>query len=322
MTPRKKKAFTLIELLVVIAIIAVLIGLLLPAVQKVREAAARTQCQNNLKQLALAVHSYHDAYKTFPCSATTGYNYNAGSQGDWSWLTRILPYIEQQVLYQQLGVIPPSLPPVASGNTMAQVDVGNTGPISMPVKSFLCPADPASNGLPQTAYPNTNGTAMGLTSYKGVCGDNWEWSVNAAWNFTAPAPYNGDGLDHGNGIFYRSDGQGNGHGPLSIPLIKDGTSNTLMIGEDMYTKNYHTGWPFFNYSTVTCAIPLNAVNPATNLPYANTDWPDVYSFHSNHPNGANFATADASVHYITNDIDLTLYRNLATFDGGEQAGIP
>src|SRR5438270_3870640 len=99
-----RRGFTLIELLVVIAIIAILIGLLLPAVQKVRDAAARSSCQNNLKQLGIAVHAYHDSNRFFPTSAGAGYSYNATSPNCWSWMAHILPHVEQDSLYKGLGL--------------------------------------------------------------------------------------------------------------------------------------------------------------------------------------------------------------------------
>jgi prepilin-type processing-associated H-X9-DG protein len=130
---------------------------------------------------------------------------------------------------------------------------------------------------------------------------------------------NNAGLDNGNGIFFRSDYTR----PLRITDIKDGTSSTFMIGEDIPAMNVHCDWPFFNHATGTCAIPLNSGmqpgQPGYNTP---KDWQDLYSFRSNHSQGANFAFADGSVQFISQNIDLTLYRNLASYAGGETAARP
>jgi prepilin-type N-terminal cleavage/methylation domain-containing protein/prepilin-type processing-associated H-X9-DG protein len=310
---RPRSGFTLIELLVVIAIIAILIGLLLPAVQKVRESAARSQCSNNLHQLAVAVHTYHDTNNFFPCSATPGYNFNATSPGCWSWLARILPNIEQAPLYKNLNI---------PNSTMQQAQAY----VQQPVKTFLCPSDDAYNGLPRTDEANI-GTSfssgviitVGQTNYKGVCGDNWAWGT---YQFT-DAKGNNNGLDNGNGIFYRSDGSGSGHGPLRMTVIKDGTSNTFMIGEDIPKLNVHCDWPFFNHAVGTCAIPPNSGMTPGQPGYGNsTDWPDVYSFRSNHTNGLNFAFADGHVQFISEGINMQVYMGLATYNLQEVVSPP
>src|SRR5438445_7634614 len=189
---RKRSAgFTLIELLVVIAIIAILIGLLVPAVQKVRAAAARAQCENNLKQLALAVHSYHDQYKRIPQNAITiNYNWNADKvvpgPNTWTWIARILPFIEQAPLAKQYNI---------PTGTLGAAQLG----LAAVIPVLLCPADGNEAANPATDWPNIGGISMGLTNYKGVSGSNWAWSSVTAYNTTGPTG-NNNGLDAGNGM--------------------------------------------------------------------------------------------------------------------------
>jgi prepilin-type N-terminal cleavage/methylation domain-containing protein/prepilin-type processing-associated H-X9-DG protein len=292
---RSRTAFTLIELLVVIAIIAILIGLLLPAVQKVREAAARAQCSNNLKQLALAAHSYHDANNRFPANgAANGDHYYITGYG-WSWLARILPYIEQDNLYRE-GNIP---------NVRLQ-DVPAV--VAVQVKTFLCPSDDSSS-QPRTDRANLEGWTIGSTNYKGVAGSNWCWG-----NYVNAGP-TGDcnGLDNGTGIFFRTDITR----PRTMVGISDGTSNTLMVGEDLPDRNIHLAWPYCNGATGTAAIPLNTSLPGTTPLYDPADWPNVYSMRSRHSGGANFALGDGSVRFMSSSININTYWAMSTINGGE-----
>ncbi len=329
--PFRRHAFTLIELLVVIAIIAILIALLVPAVQKVREAAARAQCVNNLKQLGLAVHSYHDAAKRIPPNATNIlYNYTAGTvtingvayTGDrnipglnaWTWIARILPHIDQGALASQYNI---------PEGTVLNAQAG----ISMVIPVLQCPSDNTNSARTATNWANTGwtGLTMGLTNYRGVSGSNW--GVNSGTAFTtafpvadpmigaSPSPAQ-DGLDNGNGMFFRT----GGNKKLTMVGITDGTSNTLMIGESTHSYDQHCGgWAMPNYVSGTCAIPLNYEdgNPA-NVHV----WQNRYSFRSFHPGGGNFCYADGTVRFIQAAINIANYRAMATIRGNETVTLP
>jgi prepilin-type N-terminal cleavage/methylation domain-containing protein/prepilin-type processing-associated H-X9-DG protein len=318
----RRRAFTLIELLVVIAIIGVLIGLLLPAVQKVREAAARMQCQNNLKQLALAVHSYHDAEGKLPITRYGAYyglsnfgGYNQNSQS-WSFLSLLLPYLEQTNVYNQ-GKIPTA--------TILVSGMAGTS-----INTFLCPSDQAAGA--RTWTDNTQymaGVVAGLTSYKGVNGAAWCWGdwVNSGTLVSDPAYQSCHAWVNGDGPFFFSDWRR----PRSLSAITDGTSNTFLIGEDLFIPNLQPGigvaagwsWAHAGETLLTCAIPPNAKRP-NGTPYDySTDFGQRNSgFKSRHTGGVNFAFADGSVHFVGDTVPLGVYRAMATIAGGEVAQLP
>jgi prepilin-type N-terminal cleavage/methylation domain-containing protein/prepilin-type processing-associated H-X9-DG protein len=313
-----RRAFTLIELLVVIAIIAVLIGLLLPAVQKVREAAARMACTNNLKQLALACHNYHDVNASLPRNGSAINlldSHDRGPQGQgtgccgtaaprWSWIARLLPYLEQDNLYQQGNI------PTANVN----LNAATKAVIGTDLKATTCPSDSTSPRV-RTNSANADGLPAAVTSYKGVSGANWGtdfFGVTNDVNFSTPyrnptsgTPAQQNGLEKGDGIFWRADIR---YGKMPFANITDGTSNTLMIGEDIGQYCIWNEWALPNGANGTCAIPPNTGNKIGD--------PDL-GFDSNHAGRLNFAQADGSVRFISDSIALQTYWALATRAGGE-----
>ncbi|MGN6133351.1 MAG: DUF1559 family PulG-like putative transporter [Aureliella sp.] len=337
MRHRRAQAFTLVELLVVIAIIGILVGLLLPAVQAAREAARRMQCSNNVKQLALASHNYHDATKSFPVCFFDNAGTSLTSPRDGrqtSWMIGILPYIEQTALYNQIDP--------RFGLTNDPRSIGPTNPPTVPsnawvatqkVPAFKCPSDHSPDVLNARSDTtgNSNAIAFALTSYKGVCGANWGWgayqSNTTPWTNTRFG-VSTNGLDRGNGIFFRGWGF-----PYKTNMrdIIDGTSNTLMIGEAVGLYSQWNWWWLNNATTATTSIPMNAspvcsaaagLTKEAGLIACRGDWNNNYSFYSKHTGGGNFALADGSVRFVSDSIDRDIYRGMATIGGSEVVQIP
>jgi prepilin-type processing-associated H-X9-DG protein len=275
--------------LVVIAVIGILVALLLPAVQAAREAARRMQCSNHLKQFGLAVHNYSAAFRVLPISmGWTAQGFNGKG-----WIVVLLPYLEQQALYDQFK-------PYLAGNMGAGsgiVDPGCRGALKTSFESIRCPSD-ATSGPTSTNMLQLTPLETAVTNYKGVAG------TNLACRLTPDC----DGLIWLSSFLH----------PISWKLIGDGTSHTLMVGEDVPDQNYHSGAYYANNDYCTTEQPLNLLfAPADPL-----NWPVVISFRSMHPGGVNFCLADGSVQFLPDSIDIKLYQAMSTRAGGEMVQLP
>lgn len=314
----RRRGFTLIELLVVIAIIAILIALLLPAVQQAREAARRSTCKNNLKQLALAMHNYHDTSNSFPLNYGVWSRNYPGDGRSASWMVMILPFVEKGNLYERVNF-----------SRGVRNDGNNRFVAQQVVPVFTCPTD--TNPGKMSGRANIGGT-WGTNNYKGNAGANWCWGatqVRSGPHASVPGigPNQCHGLDRGNGIMWR----GNFNTAIKASAIRfrditDGTSTTFAIGEAVPEWCTHTWWWWYNGTTATAAVPLNSRarcrntgNKVLDLTACRGDWPNNYSFMSRHTGGAHFAFCDGKVAFVSENINLAVYRNLATRGGGEVA---
>ncbi len=290
--PRHRAAFTLIELLVVIAIIAILIGLLLPAVQKVRDAAARVQCQNNLKQLGLAMHNYHDVNNGLPPGYNATGSYPATAPG-WGWGAYILPFVEQDNLYRQLDLTKP----VETQPAIQQV-----------LKVFVCPSDqPPAAAFPVTDIAGATVCLAGPSSYAATVGDDGS-------EVDAPT---------GNGVFYRNS-------KVKLTDITDGTSNTVMLGDRAWadTQGVWAGVPTNAVCRPGLTNPWQTTTaPGQALVLVHNNWVNIKTdadgglddFSSKHTAGVNVLLADGSVRFVRS-ITAEGAEHLAFWAMGTRAG--
>ncbi len=352
----RRRGFTLIELLVVIAIIGVLIGLLLPAVQKVREAANRVSCTNNLKQLALAAHAFHDTEQKFPYGILRdagppqngggcfppddlsflypSYPPNRSPNRRYALMHQLLSYIEQDNLWRSWDQTTYSnndrFPPNASGVRFAPGSF-----VSKPVKTLVCPSQPV--GFLSEPVPPTPPGRYFITSYYGnggtrtypACAGCNNNSTPPQCNPTRPSLRSGSG----DGMFYRNQ-------RYTIASATDGTTNTLLFGERHFfdpvfdgspvvdDRIADWGWVWFGGegdAHLSTGVPINFKLPANfdSLPGGQQQllFDDrINAYGSGHPGGANFAFADGSVRFIAENISAVTFRALGTKAGGETPG--
>lgn len=311
-----RTAFTLIELLVVVAIIGVLIGLLLPAVQKVREAANRIRCQNNLKQLGLALHGHHDGQGQFPMGCKNQ-SFPWGPPRGPTWVYGLLPYMEQDAVYRKFD---PNLPPgvgnaVFAGNANS---LGAGAPTSIPIPLFICPSD----GIGRRTATESYGTF--------IQGNYLAYFGNLDYGSAIP----GASAAHKKAAF------GFNYGARFADML-DGSSNTMAIGE--YLRGLEGSTPDFRgsiwsdqpgYSQLYTRNTPNSSSPdyfipgycnhrpELNLPCTNSNYggTDTASSRSRHPGGVSALFADGSVHFISDNVALNTWQALGSIAGSEIVG--
>jgi prepilin-type N-terminal cleavage/methylation domain-containing protein len=292
----RARGFTLIELLVVIAIIAILIALLLPAVQQAREAARRTQCRNNLKQIGLAMHNYESTHSIFPSGMFEDTNTGTTGLGA-SGFVLMLPYIDQANTYNRYNF------------NEHYATTWNQAVISQQVPAFLCPTMLVPRTVPESACNETGAVGSylmseGTKSYNNPC--------DGMFSFVSPVMF------------------GTKNSPVRIRDVTDGTSNTLAVGEASYNYANYT-WSSFSCSALAGQKKWGYARwgvgyPGAALGNTNTKMNDVSGtgtpsgFSSMHEGGVTFLFTDGTVRFLSENISHDLYKALSTRAGGEVTG--
>jgi len=307
-----RKGFTLVELLVVIAIIGILVALLLPAIQAAREAARRTECNNKLKQIGLGIQNYHDTYKTFPPGKITE-GACCGTSSRTNWAIAILPFMESQALFD-----------------LYDQDVYNEHANNQTVResivpAYMCPSDLKSSKLERPGSGPGSGLNYRHGSYRAVGGGHWNEKTQTVdgsgwWDDCANTmPENLKGV-------FPCSGWRTASRPLEPTKMRDvvdGTSNTVMVGEQVsdVTTNRGTFWAY-SYTSYNSsdAYPESA----TLLGYERCGGSNQCKrgWGSYHPGGLHFGLVDGSVRFFSENINIYLFCSLATINGGETVQMP
>ncbi|MFG0262425.1 MAG: DUF1559 domain-containing protein [Novipirellula sp. JB048] len=329
---RRSRGFTLVELLVVIAIIGVLVGLLLPAVQAAREAARRMSCSNNMKQLGLALHNYHDTHQKFPYSVAGSGSIESGTaipgmgnvRNHRGWLG-LLPFIEQSALYEAIDF---SMATGAYVRNSGQSSIGGPKPgepgnandvvVSTSLPAFLCPSDPGPTHYSSTTYANY-AISPGTTSLKGAF-TNYDFSVQR----TSSGDDNWSQESMSTRRMFGMNDQSR------MRDVLDGTSNTVAICETIREtwNGESVTWGYSKWVghgvdlTYPQGLNFNKCCSWYSPPFAEPgarpsrlgDWSTSGSLH---PGGAQFTFADGSVHFLSDSVDLLILQRLAYIADGE-----